>query len=72
MPCPKPPCSLPPCPPPSPQLADAVEALLSDPAALAAVGARALAKARSWTEHDNAQALVRHAQAALAAAAAGR
>ena len=58
-------------PPPSlpssfPQLADAVEALLADRAALAAVGQRAQAKARSWTERDNALALVQHVQRALA------
>ena len=47
------------------QLADVVEALLADPAALAAVGRRAQAKARSWTEHDNALALVQHVQQAL-------
>jgi HPt (histidine-containing phosphotransfer) domain-containing protein len=42
-----------------------VEALLADPAALAAVGQRAQAKARSWTERDNALALVQHVQQAL-------
>eukprot|EP00887_Chlorella_sp_A99_P008095 scaffold12.g8095.t1 len=46
------------------RLADAVEALLADRAALAAVGRRAAAKARSWTERANAEAL-----AALVAAA---
>ena len=54
------------------QLADRVEALLADPARLAAVGRAAAAKARSWTEHDNAAALVGHVRAALAAAAAAR
>ena len=54
------------------QLADILEALLADRAALAAVGRKALAKARSWTEHDNAGALVGYVQQALALAAAGR
>lgn len=52
------------------QLADTVEALLSDRVALAAVGRAALAQARSWAQHDNAQALVGHVQQALAAATA--
>ena len=64
-PSPSPPPFLPPCPPAHLQLADVVEALLEDPAALAAVGRRAKAKARSWTERDNALALVRHVQQAL-------
>lgn len=42
---------------PTSQLADAVEALLADPAALSTVGLRAQAKARSWAEPDNAAAL---------------
>lgn len=53
------------------QLADLLEALLADRAALGAVGRKALAKARSWTEHDNAAALVGYVQQALAAAAGG-
>lgn len=52
--------------PSPPQLADLVEALLADRARLAAAGRLAQAKARSWTEHDNAQALVQHVQEALA------
>lgn len=52
------------------QLADILEALLADRAGLAAVGRKAMAKARSWTEHDNAGALVGYVQQALAAAAA--
>ena len=43
-----------------------MEALLADRARLAAAGRLAQAKARSWTEHDNAQALVQHVQEALA------
>lgn len=57
--------------PTCPQLADLLERLLADRAALAAVGRKALAKARSWTEHDNAGALVGYVQQALAAAADG-
>lgn len=53
--------------PTCPQLADLLERLLADRAALAAVGRKALAKARSWTEHDNAGALVGYVQQALAA-----
>lgn len=55
--------------PACPQLADLLETLLADRAALAAVGRKALAKARSWTEHDNAGALVGYVQQALAAVA---
>lgn len=57
------------CHPSPPQLADLLEALLADRASLGAVGRKALAKARSWTEHDNAAALVGYVQQALAAAA---
>ncbi|KAI7843143.1 hypothetical protein COHA_003314 [Chlorella ohadii] len=42
---------------PADKLADILEALLADRAGLAAVGRKAMAKARSWTEHDNAGAL---------------
>ena len=56
--------------PPHAQLADRVEALLSDRAGLAAVGRAAQVKACSWTERDNAAALVGYVQAALAARAA--
>ena len=49
-------------------LAAEVEALLCDPARLAAVGAAAQAKARSWTEDANAEALA----ALVAAAIEGR
>lgn len=47
------------------QLADLVEGLLAERARLAAVGRAAQARARSWGERDNAEALVGHVAAAL-------
>ena len=60
-----PPGRLPPPPHMRVQLADLVESLLVDRPALAAVGRRAQAKARSWAEADNAEALVGHVRQAL-------
>jgi hypothetical protein len=49
-----------------------VESLLADQQRLAAVGAAAQQRARSWGELDNAAALVRHMEAALAGSGAGK
>ncbi|KAI3425983.1 hypothetical protein D9Q98_007951 [Chlorella vulgaris] len=53
------------------QLADMVEAVLADRARLAATGRKAMAKARSWTERDNAAALAGHVERALAGQGGG-
>jgi hypothetical protein len=53
------------------QLADMVEAVLADRARLSATGRKAMAKARSWTERDNAAALAGHVERALAGQCGG-